>query len=411
MASREPTPVRESPGARTAHVPARRQVRTPPLALAAGVAAGTAAAVSFAPVAVIVTLLRLAEGGGTAVAEPVRVAAAGWLLGHGVPLQVGPGEVGLLPLALTALAAWRLSRAGVHVTRAVGARHSGSWRRALTASGATGLAYGVIGLLVAALTAGAGWWAEPVRAGATLAGFGFVAASYGSLRATGVLPMLASRSPAVLWDGARAGTVAALLVLASGAAAAGIAVAVGGAAATDTVAAYGTGVAGQAGLTLVCLAYAPNLAVWAGAYLLGPGFVVGTGTIVRSSEVTTGALPALPVFAGLPPGPLPSIGAALLAVPTAAGIAAGWLLVRRVRARDRRPAAWAGVLVAALLAGPVAGVVLGVAALASGGALGAGHLAAMGPVAWQVAALSTALVTPGALVGAALASLTGIRWG
>jgi hypothetical protein len=382
--------------------------RRPPVALAAVVAATTAAAVSFAPVAAIVTLLRLADGGEAALAAPARLAAAAWLLAHGVPLQAGPGQVGLLPLALSLLAAWRVARAGVHVTRAIGARHTGSWRRALIASGATGLAYGFIGLAVAAIAAGPGWWAEPLRAGATLAGFGFLAASYGSLRTTGVLARLVDRTPDVIRDGLRAGGVAGLLVLAAGAATAGIGIAVAGAAAADTLAAYGTGVAGQAGLTLVCLAYAPNLAVWAAAYLVGPGFLVGTGTVVRSSEVIVGPLPALPVFAGLPDGPLPSVGAALLAVPTVAGLVAGWLLVRHHR-RDRRGnqrTSWRGLLGASLLAGPVAGGLVGAAAAASGGPLGTGHLAVLGPVAWQVAALAAALVTPGALLGAGLAGLT-----
>src|SRR5690606_10693480 len=151
---------------------------------------------------------------------------------------------------------------------------------------------GALGLLVAAATAGpGGWWADPVRAGATLAGGGFLAASYGSFRTTGASAAVAARLPTVLRVGWRAGVVAGLLVLAAGAAAVGIAVAVGGGAAADTIAAYRTGVAGQAGLTLVCLAYSPNLAVWAAAYLLGPGFAVGADTVVRSSEVTLGPLP------------------------------------------------------------------------------------------------------------------------
>jgi hypothetical protein len=397
-------------GGSTAGAGGRRIRHRAPVVLAAVVAAGTAAVVSFAPVAVVVALLRVAEGSQAALATPTRVAAAVWLLAHGVPLQTGPGQIGLLPLALTALAAWRLSRAGVHVTRAVGARGTGSLRAALIAAGATAAAYGLIGLLVAAAAAGSGWWAEPLRAGATLACFGFAAAAYGAVRTTGAPPGLRARFPAVLRDGCRAGGVAGLLVLAAGAVSAGIAVAVGGAAATDTLAAYGTGVAGQAGLTLVCLAYAPNLAAWAASYLIGPGFLLGAGTVVRSSEVAVGPLPALPVFAGLPDGPLPSIGAALLAIPTVAGLAAGALLVHRMRQLDARPA-WGRLLGASLLAGPVGGLVVGAACAASAGSLGTGHLASLGPVAWQVAVLAMALVTPGSLLGAALAGLLLMRRG
>lgn len=408
MASRDRSlDQREVLGTAGVRRPSRRR---PPVALAAAVAAGTAAAVSFTPVAVVVVLLRLAEGSQAALATPARVAAAVWLLAHGVPLQTGPGQIGLLPLALTALAAWRVSRAGVHVTRAVGARGSGSLRAALIATGATAAAYGVIGLLVAAAAAGSGWWAEPLRAGAMLAGFGFAAAGWGALRTTGAPSRLRALLPAVLRDGCRAGGVAGLLVLAAGAVTAGIAVAVNGAAAADTLAAYGTGVAGQAGLTLICLAYAPNLAAWAASYLLGPGFLLGAGTVVRSSEVVVGPLPALPVFAGLPDGPLPSIGAALLAIPTIAGLVAGWLLGHRLWRVDTRPA-WTRLLGASLLTGPVGGIVVGMACAASAGSLGTGQLARLGPQAWQAALLATALVTPGALLGAALAGLVLARRG
>jgi hypothetical protein len=378
------------------------------LTLAAAVAAGSAAVVSFVPVAVVTTLLRLAEGDGPAVAGAVRVAAAGWLLGHGVPLQVGAGSIGLLPLALTALAAWRVSRAGVHVSRAIGARGTRSWRKAATAAVAVAAAYGVIGLFVAAFAAGRGWWVEPVRAAGTLAAFGFVAAAYGSLRTTGLLAALSARLPMVVRGGARTGLVAALLVLAAGAATVGVSVALRAGDAADTVAVYGTGVAGQAGLTLVCLAYAPNLAVWAAAYLAGPGFAVGAGTIVRSSEVVAGPLPAVPVLAGLPEGPLPAVGATLLAVPTVAGLIAGWLLARRARPPGPPPS-WPGLLGGALLAGPAAAVLMAGAATVSGGPLGVGHLASTGPVAWQVAVLTAALVTPGTLLGAALAGITSRR--
>ncbi|TDB99486.1 hypothetical protein E1091_06845, partial [Micromonospora fluostatini] len=62
---------------------------------------------------------------------------------------------------------------------------------------------------------------------------------------------------------------------------------------------------------------------------------------------------------------------------------------------------WPALLGPAALAGPVAGVVLAAAALVSGGSLGAGRLAEIGPVPWQVAAVTTAVVAVGAVLGAA----------
>lgn len=374
-----------------------------PLALAAGVAAGWAALVSLVPVAVFVTLLQAAATGPFTVVGSARVAAAGWLLAHGVPLQTPDGPVSIAPLALSALAAWRVARAGVHVTRAMAARGGGSPRQALVAAVAVGLGYGAIGTLVALAAGGPGWGASVPRAALTVTGFGFAAAWCGSLRATGVLPAWTDRLPLALRQGIRTGLVAAAVVLAAGAAVAGVAVAAGGGAAADIIAAYRTNVAGQAGLTLLCLAYTPNLAGWAAAYLVGPGFAVGTDTVVRSSEVTVGPLPALPVFAGLPDGPLPTTGAVLLAVPIVAGAVAGWLLARGA-------AGWARLALGAAVCGVIAGGLLGLAAAGSGGSLGSGQLATFGPDAVLVAGVSAVAVAAGALLGAGATAVLARRW-
>ncbi|MFC3501278.1 DUF6350 family protein [Micromonospora krabiensis] len=374
-----------------------------PLAVAAAVAAFGAALTSYLPVAIVLGLAQLSEDAGS-VTGALRAGLAGWLLGHGVPLPTEAGPLGLAPLALTALVVWRLARAGVHVSRAIGARGGRSPRRALAAAVAVGIAYALLGLLAAVLVGLGGPGVSPVRAGLSCALLGTVAALVGAVRTTGVAGLLAERAPAALRDGVRTGLVAGLLLLGAGAGAAGLAVATGGGDAADMIGAYRTGVAGQAGVTLVSLAYAPNAAIWSTSYLLGPGFAVGTDTAVRTSEVSVGALPAVPLLAGLPRGPVDGFGAALLAVPVLAGMAAGWLLARRLvrlAADDRAPLGWPPLLAPAAVAGPVAGVLLGIAAAASAGPLGGGRLAEMGPVAWQVGAVTTAVVGAGALLGAA----------
>jgi hypothetical protein len=358
-----------------------------------------AALISYLPVAAVLGMAQFAEDAGS-LPGAARLGLAGWLLGHGVPLDTPTGPIGLAPLALAALAAWRVSRAGVHVSRAIGARHRGTPFQALSVAGAVGLAYGVIGLLAAVILNTGNVSASPPRAGLTLAAFGAAAALVGALRTTGALRLVARRMPGVLRDGLRTGVVAAFLVFGAGAGAAGLAVALGGGHASEMLGAYRTGVTGQAGITLVCVAYAPNAAVWSAAYLLGPGFAVGTDTVVRTTEVSVGALPAVPLLAGLPEGPLGGAGAALLAVPVVAGMAAGWLLARRMLRADRS-ARWRAVLGAALLSGPVAGLVLGAGALISSGSLGGGRMAQIGPVAWQVVVMSAVVVAVGAVIGAA----------
>jgi hypothetical protein len=383
------TPTRRAPAAEPAAP--KRRVRAP-VALAAAVATGWAAVVSLAPVALVVMLLYAAEPGPLAAAGPVRIAAAGWLLAHGVPLDTPVGPVGLAPLALSALAAWRVARAGVHVSRAMRAHTPG---RALVAALAVAIGYAVIGALVGKLAGGPGWGAPPVRAGLTLAGFGFVAAGFGALRSTGVLAGWSQRIPPVVRDGLRGGLIAAVGMLAAGAVAAGAAVAANGGAAADVLAVYRTGVAGQAGIVLLCLAYAPNFAIWSAAYLVGPGFAVGEATVVRAGEVTLGPLPAaLPAFAGLPAGPMPGLGAAMLAVPVLVGAIAGRVAAASARGWNR--------MAAAVLTGMVAGGLLGLAAAVSAGPLGGGRLASIGPAPLAVAAYSSVLIVLGALIGAAL---------
>jgi hypothetical protein len=379
-----------------------RPRRGAPLLVAAVVATGWAAIVSFLPVAMTVGLLVVLESGGGAIGAGLRVAGSGWLLAHGVPVDSPDGPVRLVPLAVSALASWRLARAGVHVTRAIGARGRRSFRSALLAAGAVAVTYAGIGVLVAATVSGPDWGVEIGRAALTLGGVGLITAGYGSLRTTGLLPWWWKRLPVVLRAGSRAGLVATLGVLASGAALAGAAIAAAGGEPADILAAFDTGVAGQAGLTLLCLAYAPNLAIWATAYLVGPGFAVGTDTVVRSREVTVGPLPALPVFAGLPEAALPTVGAVLLVVPVIVGVVSGVLVAREVTG------GWQP-LAAAVVSAVVAGVLLGGAASVSAGSLLAGRLATMGPEPLPVAGAAAGTVAVGALLGVAATAVLARR--
>lgn len=410
--------------------PGRRQA---PLVLASGVATGWAALISAAPVVLALVLARMVEHGGSP-GGAIRAGLAGWLLGHGVPLQTGTGRLALVPLGLTALAAWRVMRAGVHTTRGIRARRTGSPRHALAVAGAVAVWYALFGGLAALIVGDGGSPGVSVpRATATLAAFGALFGLAGAAGATGALDTVSRRLPSTVRDGVRTGVVVALLLLGSAAAAAGISLALGGGEAAEVFGAYRTGVAGQAGITLICIAYGPNGAAWAAAYLIGPGFTVGTDTMVRVTDVSVGGLPAIPVFAGLPAGPLGAVGAALLCVPVVVAMTGGWLLVRRRagdapqqrsarRARgtagryrgtaEARPPAsppglsWPSLLGVAGVAGPVAGLLLGAAALISSGSLGGGRLSRLGPVPWQVAAIATLVVTVGTAVGAVAARTT-----
>ena len=380
----------------------QRRPRRAPLALAATVTTAWAALISFVPTMVIVGFAYAVDSTGDPAAKVVRLGLAGWLLAHGVPVRTDLGKIGLIPLVITGFAAWRVARAGVHTARAVGARRAKSIWPTLTAGLGVGVAYGVIGGVTSAAARLPGMSVPVPRAVLTLATFGLICGTVGAMIESGALPRFARALPLVVRDGLRTGAVAALLVLGAGAGAAGMSVALAGGEASQMLADYGTGVVGQAGLTIVCLLYSPTLAVWAASYLVGPGFVLGAGTTVTAAKVTLGPLPAVPAFAGLPSDAAPGWGSVLLGLPLAAGMAAGWLLVRHARAvaMERRTPmpSWSAVLGASALAGPVAGIALGAASLAATGSLGSGQLAAIGPRSVPVALAGAGIVAVGAIV-------------
>ena len=63
------------------------------------------------------------------------------------------------------------------------------------------------------------------------------------------------------------------------------------------------------GLTLVAL---PNAVLFAGSYLLGPGFAVGTATVASPTAVVLGPVPMFPLLAALPDDGAPASWVALL---------------------------------------------------------------------------------------------------
>ncbi|AEV81792.1 hypothetical protein ACWT_0778 [Actinoplanes sp. SE50] len=388
-----------------------------PLPVAVAFATIWAALLSYLPVAAALGLARTLEGQG-GLAGAAKAGAAAWLLGHGVPIGTSIGSLGLAPLLLTVLVLWRLGRAGLHVTRAIGARHSGGVGAALLVAACVGGTYAAIGALTAHLIDGRGTDVSTARAASDFLALGVAGALIGALRGSDAVTTLARRVPVVVRHGVRTGLVAAFLMVGAGAAVGGLSVALGGGDAAKIISAYHTGVAGQAGITLVSVAYAGNAAIWSTAYLLGPGFALGTGSVIRLTQLTVHDLPTLPLLAGLPNGPVGGAGALLLALPVIAGAVAGWVLTQRLRygrAHAWRPGpgsgadapepAWSLLLGAGLLAGPVAGVVLGVLAALSGGPVGDGRLAQIGPAAWSVGLVAAIVAAISVILGASAARI------
>ncbi|OEU85323.1 hypothetical protein DB35_15700 [Streptomyces abyssalis] len=166
---------------------------------------------------------------------------------------------------------------------------------------------------------------------------------------------------------------------------------------------------GQFAVLLLVVALLPNAAVWAAAYGLGPGFALGAGPVIGPMTEGAGStrLPPFPLLEALPSG---AGGFGLLAcavagmVPLAAGVTVGRYVGRAaVPLPGRAEGAFgrqATVCVVALVAFEC-GAVVSVLAAFSGGALGTGAMASLGPSWWLtgVAAFAWALLagTPVAL--------------
>jgi hypothetical protein len=161
--------------------------------------------------------------------------------------------------------------------------------------------------------------------------------------------------------------------------------------------------AGAVGLLALSVLLLPNAAGAVLGLAAGPGFVVGSGTVVSVHGVTLGAVPALPLLAGLPDTQaVPLVAFASQAIPAVAGLVAGATLGRWLRDDDGGP-------VLAGLWGIGTGVLLGLVTLlgvaVAGGSLGDGALAHVG-----APALETGLaVAAQAAIAAALAAVVS-RW-
>ena len=368
------SPGQSGPGAR----PARPLVVTGAIAACAAAASGLAVLVTLTAIGWI-TAPHVGIGSG--LGGVLRTAAMLWLVAHHVGFTVrGAGRIGMLPLGLVLLPGALLALAGrwvVHAGAVTRLRHIGYVAVALA------LPYTLLAGAVAVASRTA--QLAPTLWQAVIASFllALVAGGLGAARALAPWSRLAGLMPArprsimmgMLASGAI--LVAAGAVLAGGCLAAHLPE-------VRTVAeALAPGPTGAALLLLAQLAYVPNAVAWAVAYALGPGFAFGAGTVVAPTGSALGSVPLFPMLAALPPGARPAgpglIPVLVLAVPYLAGALGGIVTVRIAPTPTIEAAPLWG-----FLTGLAAGGLVGLAAAFSGGPLGDGRLAAVGPSGWQV---------------------------
>lgn len=165
-----------------------------------------------------------------------------------------------------------------------------------------------------------------------------------------------------------------------------------------------TDVMGGIALTVGQLAFIPNLVIWAATWFVGPGVALGTGSSISPLGTTVAAVPGLPLFGALPNGTL-EFGFLGLLVPVLVGFVVAVLLRQGFDKRSNAPHGPARMLITGALMGVVAGILLGLLAWWSAGAMGPGRLADVGPNPLLVGVL--AVVEVG--IAAALGMLVGGR--
>ena len=355
-----------------------------PLVVTGGIAACAAAASGLAALTTLTAIGWITAphvGLGTGLGGVLRTAALLWLVAHHVGVTVhGAGRIGLLPLGLVLLPGALLALAGrwvVHAGAVTRLRHVGYAALALA------LPYTLLAGALAVASRNS--QAAPSLWQAVVASFllALVAGGLGAARGLAPWSRLARLMPPRPRSVILGMLGASALLTAAGALLAGVSLYVRlpeVKAATDALA---PGAAGAALLLLAQLAYAPNAIIWAVAYLLGPGFAFGAGTVVAPTGSALGAVPVFPMLAALPAGPrsaLPAwITVLVLATPYLAGLFAGIVTVRVTPTPVIEAAALWG-----FAAGAATGALAGLAAAFSGGPLGDGRLANVGPSGWQV---------------------------
>jgi hypothetical protein len=372
-------------GGQTPSRPAR------PLAITGAMAAGAAAGAGLVMVTLLVAIGWIAAphaSVGSGLTGVLRTAIQLWLVSHHVGFTLhGAGRIGLLPLGMVLVPGvllWRSGRWVVRAGRVARLRHVGYAALALA------VPYGVLAgaLAVASRTA----LSAPSPGQAAGAGFllALIAGGLGGARAKapwGKLVALLPDRPRCLVTG----TMGTLAVLAgAGALLAGVSLfthAAGFKLASDELS---PGLAGAALLLIAALGYVPNAVIWAIAYMIGPGFAFGAGTAVAPTGTVLGPLPLFPMLAALPggqatrPGAPGLVPALLLAVPYLAAAFGGLLTVRSAPSPTIEAAPLWG-----FACGALSGCLTGGLAALSGGPLGRGRLAVIGPSGWQVALVAT----------------------
>lgn len=342
--------------------------------------------------------------------DALGIASAGWFLGHGASVAVGELSLSLAPLGLWLLALLLTVRGARRLLdRTERSAPGTTWPRALVRQVIPGfvLGYAAAGFLAWLLTL-----AGPARPGfaavLVVVGIPVLALAWALLRRyvageeCGVVGEWLDRLPRWLPRAVRPGVHGAAILLGLGTVLVVIMVAARWSTVSGLHAAVNAGLVGGVVLTAAQLLVLPNLAVFALAWLAGPGFQIADGSTITLAGAHPGLMPMIPVL-----GALPSDGAwsgwliLLLSVPVLAGGVIGWLACRSLA----RLSSWRTKLATALAAVVTSAAGLTVLAALGSGAVGVDRLSAVGTRPLVFGAALLGLLVAGAALSVLSAQL------
>jgi hypothetical protein len=356
-----------------------------------------AAAASIVIVTAIVLLIWASQAhSSVSTVNAFRAAGQAWLYAHHAVVRTGIGSVALTPLGLFALPVALLGRAGYALAQQTRPRSAVE-----RAQGVAGLVvpYLAVGAAVQLLTTGGPVEISlPSALGAVLV-VSLLSATAGVM--VGAADTMNGRVGVWLRPMARGAGIAVAVLFAGGALITTLSLVEHSGTVMALTDSLGPNIVGVLLLLVLSALFAPNLAVSAAAFAVGPGFSVGTGTGVTLGGSHLGAVPAFPPLAALPSSvDLPTAAWFAVAVPVMAGAAAGVFTARRRPRLD-----WLRLSGVAAGAGALSGAAMAVLAALAGGSLGDGRLATIGPSPWQTGLAAGAEVAVVAVAAALAARL------
>lgn len=335
--------------------------------------------------------------------DAVRVGADAWLLAHGAGLQLGTATISVLPLGLTLGCAAVAHRTGVWAARR---SHAADLGAAISAVAIMTVVYGLVALATALLAAHRSAQSSLLLAFVGGSALALLAGGAGLLQGTGHLRGLRRAVPSWVLSVVVGTAAVVLLLLAAGALLlAGSLVMDFGAAATVLSRLHSDDAVGALMYTVVGLGFIPNAVLLSGSYLVGPGFMIGTGTLVSPTAVVLGPVPAFPLLAALPAdGVTPSWTTWLVAVPVLVALVGGYLAGRMHPTERYELGAARG-----LGSGLAASLVFTGAAVLAGGSVGPGRMADVGVQALSLGTAAAVSLAAGGLLGGVVATFVARR--